>query len=158
GVDFDLIVLGISIGALPFVASELIAASPRWQRMVERVKTVRTTALQMWVTAPIEELASSADAPIVGAYQMPLETWADMTHLVSVEGWGARDGVRGLLYACGQLGSGNDPIPAQDPEAADLAMFEQVAQGFFTQDLAHVWPSGADPSTGGLRWDLLFDP
>ncbi|MFS8071844.1 MAG: hypothetical protein ACMG6S_36200, partial [Byssovorax sp.] len=157
GVDFDRVVLGISIGALPFVASELVAASPRWQRMVEHVKTVRTVSLQLWSTEPIGELAGSRGAPVVGAYQVPLETWADMSHLVPVEGWSEREGVRGILYACGQLGHGDDPVAASDPRAEDRAAMERLTRGFLTEHLGHLWPSGADAG-GGLRWKALHDP
>ncbi|MFY0568385.1 NAD(P)-binding protein [Archangium lansingense] len=157
GEDFHHVVLGISLGALPFVASELIAASPRWQRMVEHVKTVRTVSMQLWVTTPIEQLASNASAPVTTAYQVPLETWADMSHLLPSEGWKARDGVRGILYACGQLGDGDDPVSVRDPRADDRAALEGFARGFLEEHLPHIWPGGAD-SRGRLRWEGLFDP
>lgn len=157
GEDFHQVVLGISIGALPFIASELIAASPKWRRMVEHVKTVRTVSMQLWVTTPIGPLASSTDAPVTTAYQVPLETWADMSHLLPVEGWKTRDGVRGLLYACGQLGNGDDPVAEKDPRVDDRAALEGVARDFLEEHLGHIWPGGADPS-GNLQWDRLFDP
>jgi uncharacterized protein with NAD-binding domain and iron-sulfur cluster len=157
GDDFHHVLLGISLGALPFVASELIAASPKWQRMVEHVKTVRTVSMQVWTTTPIGQLASNSDAPVTTAYQVPLETWADMSHLLPVEGWKERDGVRGILYACGQLGHGDDPVSVNDPRADDQAALEGVARGFLEQHLAHIWPGGAD-SRGSIRWEGLFDP
>ena len=157
GADFDQVLLGISLGALPFVASELIAASPRWQRMVEHVKTVRTVSMQLWTTQPIGALAASEEAPVTTAYQVPLESWADMSHLIPFEGWNERDGVRGILYACGQLGDGNDPVSQSDPRAADRAALEDVARGFLEEHLPHIWPAGAD-SRGQLRWEQLFDP
>ncbi|WP_163998020.1 FAD-dependent oxidoreductase [Pyxidicoccus caerfyrddinensis] len=156
GTDFDRVLLGISLGALPSVASELIAASPRWRRMVEHVKTVRTVSAQLWVTEPLGPLASSADAPMMTAYQVPLETWADMSHLIPTEGWKAGDGVQGILYACGQLGHGDDPVAASDPRVGDRAALEAVARGAVGEQLAHLWPGGAD-ARGGLRWELLFD-
>ena len=57
----------------------------------------------------------ATDEPVMTAYQVPLETWANMAHLLPIEGWRERDGVRGLLYACGQLGQGDDPVSASDP-------------------------------------------
>src|SRR5439155_3164814 len=38
--DFDQVVLGIPLGALPIVAQELIDASPAWKAMVAQVETV----------------------------------------------------------------------------------------------------------------------
>lgn len=42
GEDFDVVLCGLSIGALPVVAPDLVRANPRWARMVEGVKTVQT--------------------------------------------------------------------------------------------------------------------
>jgi uncharacterized protein with NAD-binding domain and iron-sulfur cluster len=157
GADFDHVVLGISIGALPFVASELIAASPRWQRMIEHVKTVRTASVQLWTTEPVDRLAARSDAPILTSYQAPLETWADMSHLLPMERSSERAGVRGILYACGQLGHGGDPVAPRDPRDGDRQALERVAHGFLEQDLAHLWPRATDAGSG-MRWDALFDP
>lgn len=156
GVDFDHVVLGISIGALPFIASELIDASPRWRRMVENIKTVRTASLQLWTTEPVGPLATSAHAPVLTAFKVPLETWADMTHLVPIEGWS--ESVRGILYSCGQLGHGDDPVASSDPHDEDLAALERIARGFLAGDLRHIWPGGVDTKSGDVRWDTLFDP
>src|SRR5262249_50815715 len=48
GRDFDRVILGISIGAFPFVCKQLIAARPRFRAMVEHVKTTQTQAVQLW--------------------------------------------------------------------------------------------------------------
>jgi uncharacterized protein with NAD-binding domain and iron-sulfur cluster len=157
GEDFHQVLLGISLGALPFIASELIAASPKWQRMVEHVHTVRTVSVQLWVTTPVGPLAESMDAPVTTAYQVPLETWADMSHLIPSEGWREHEGVRGILYACGQLGHGGHPVAASDPRIDDRAALEAVTRGFLGEHLAHLWPGGAE-TDGGLRWEALFDP
>ncbi|WP_437597125.1 NAD(P)-binding protein [Sorangium sp. So ce590] len=157
GAHFDHVLLGISIGALPSIAPELIKASPRWRRMIEHVKTVRTVSLQLWVSQPVGRLGTSAHAPVVGAYRVPLETWADMSHLAPVEGWRAGEGVQGILYACGQLGHGDDPVAAGDPRVDDLAALERTALDFLEKDLGHIWPAGRE-AAGGVRWDALFDP
>ncbi|ADO72706.1 NAD(P)-binding protein [Stigmatella aurantiaca] len=157
GTDFHRVLLGISAGALPFIASELIAASPRWQHMVKNVQTVRTVSLQLWVNAPIGPLATSVDAPVTTAYQVPLETWADMSHLIPIEGWKKSSGVQGILYACGQLGHGSDPVSESDPRAYDRAALEETARRFLQEHLSHIWPGGAD-ARGGLQWERLFDP
>ncbi|WP_437597127.1 FAD-dependent oxidoreductase [Sorangium sp. So ce590] len=125
--------------------------------MIEHVKTVRTVSLQLWVSQPVGRLGTSAHAPIVGAYRMPLETWADMSHLAPVEGWRAGEGVQGILYACGQLGHGDDPVAARDPRVDDLAALERTALDFLEKDLGHIWPAGRE-AAGGVRWDALFDP
>ena len=32
--DFDFVVLGLGVGALPYVCSEMIASNPRWRKSV----------------------------------------------------------------------------------------------------------------------------
>lgn len=132
GVDFDRAILGISIGALPSIAPALIAANPRWQTMVANVKTVRTLSMQLWLTSPIETFASSTAQPVVGAYRVPLETWADMSHVLPLERF--RDDVRGVLYACGQLGRADDVTPA------DYSSLDKMATAFVDENLRHLWP------------------
>ena len=49
--DFDFVVLGVGVGALPYVCREIVASNPRWRMMVDRVKTVATQAFQIWLGA-----------------------------------------------------------------------------------------------------------
>ena len=41
-------VLGVGLGAIPFVCRDLVTRDPRWREMVEHVKTVATQAFQIW--------------------------------------------------------------------------------------------------------------
>jgi uncharacterized protein with NAD-binding domain and iron-sulfur cluster len=47
--DFDFVVLGVGIGAIPHVCREIVARDPRWSAMVQHVKTVATQAFQIWL-------------------------------------------------------------------------------------------------------------
>src|SRR6185436_16609870 len=40
--DFDLVVLGVGLGAIPQVCGDLVARDPRWRAMVSHVRTVAT--------------------------------------------------------------------------------------------------------------------
>jgi len=46
GRDFDDVILGASIGSLPYMTRDLARASPRWQAMLDHVPTVATQAAQ----------------------------------------------------------------------------------------------------------------
>jgi uncharacterized protein with NAD-binding domain and iron-sulfur cluster len=103
--DFDQVVLGISLGALPYICCDLIKNHPKWQQMVDNVKTVRTQALQLWLKPTAYQLGwRLGGQPILDAHHVtPLTTWADMTHLLNREGWPAR-GDRyplNIAYFCG---------------------------------------------------------
>lgn len=77
--------LGISLGALPFICPELIKAKLEWQQLVENVKTVTTQGEQLWLKPTLKELGWAKDSPVMGTYVEPLDTYADMTHLISRE-------------------------------------------------------------------------
>jgi len=103
GRDFDLVVLGIAVGALPAITQELSAASAPWREMLARTKTVQTQAAQLWLTKTSADLGWThgetvlvADAPLVGS-------WADMSHLLARETWPAATGVRSIAYFCGVM-------------------------------------------------------
>ncbi len=49
GKDFDAVVFAISLGMVPHVCDELLAASPAWRSMVDHVGTVATQAFQLWL-------------------------------------------------------------------------------------------------------------
>src|SRR6185436_7273140 len=86
--DFDLVVLGVGIGAVPHVCREIVARDPRWRAMVDHVKTTATQAFQLWMTTDMQELGWT-DAPItLSGFAEPFDTWADMRHLIPREGWG----------------------------------------------------------------------
>ena len=92
GRDFDHVVLGIALGALPDVAPKLRAASARWEAMLARTKTVATQALQLWLTPDLEGLGWKSGTTILTGYVEPFDTWGEMSHLLPREDWKARPG------------------------------------------------------------------
>jgi uncharacterized protein with NAD-binding domain and iron-sulfur cluster len=60
GQDFDQVVFGISLGSVPMLCSELVAANPDWQAMVDHVQTTATQAFQTWLLADDAGLGSAA--------------------------------------------------------------------------------------------------
>ncbi len=63
GEDFDEVVLGIPIGALPSICGELISSNERFRRGIETSATVQTQAFQLWVRKDAAELGC-APAPV----------------------------------------------------------------------------------------------
>lgn len=47
--DFDFVVLGVSVGAIPDVCREVLARDVNWRRMTEEIKTVESQAFQIWL-------------------------------------------------------------------------------------------------------------
>jgi uncharacterized protein with NAD-binding domain and iron-sulfur cluster len=155
--DFDCVVLGVGIGAVPHVCREIVARDPRWQRMVQSVRCVSTQAFQLWLDAGTAGLGWKGPAGVtLSGFVEPFDTWADMSHLLPVESWPAQREPRSVAYFCSVL-----PEPAADPGRAEqgypAARREEVKQSaihFLERDVQHLWPDAADPR-GGFRWDLL---
>jgi uncharacterized protein with NAD-binding domain and iron-sulfur cluster len=151
GEDFDDVVLAMSIGSMGGVCDELADKHPRFATMLEKVPTVATQALQVWMSADRESLEFSPDGMVSGAYVSPLDTLCDMSHLLEREGW--QDGaVRSVGYFCGTMAEVED-------ETQEAATARALSEG-----LAHLrahavtlWPGAAD-GDGSFDWALLHDP
>jgi uncharacterized protein with NAD-binding domain and iron-sulfur cluster len=105
GEHFDDVVLAIPVGALPAICQELVDEdAPTFGRMIEDSATVRTQAVQLWLDDdPARYGLTSHRGGLAGAYPKPLDTCADMSHLLERERWPAGSGVRGLAYLCSVL-------------------------------------------------------
>lgn len=144
GTDFDQVILGASLGSIPYLAEELIAASPRWRDMVAKVGTVATHAAQFWLNRTAKDLGWNAlvaqhnPGPqsdlktVITSFSEPLDTWADMTDLIPHEDWPA-DGPVQLAYFCSPAHNvGVDPGP-----------FTQRVRDWADRDLTRMWPGAA---------------
>lgn len=154
GDDFDFVVLGIGIGAIPYVCGDLIARDRRWREMVDHVKSVPTQALQLWLTEDASALGLKDGPSNTSGFVEPFDTWADMTHLVSEESHRAR--VRSIGYFCSVL---RDASPL-DQESSSYpgerrAEVKRNAVRFLNEDIVHLWPGAVD--RGGFRWPILVD-
>ncbi len=161
GVDFDIVVLGISIGAFPFVAADLAKRDPKLATMIERVKTTQTQAFQLWLEPDLQKLGWTLGKPVLGAYVEPIDTWADMTHLIPREDWPADMTPGNLAYFCGAL-SDLEPVPGPSDRDYPKRQRERArtqALAFLKEDVRPLWPDATtqtDP--GGIDWSLLVDP
>jgi uncharacterized protein with NAD-binding domain and iron-sulfur cluster len=131
GKNFDRVLFGISIGALPVVAAELVAASSKLQKMVLKVKTTRTEAYQTWLKPDLRGLGWDQDPPILSGYLDPLNTWSDMSHLLVREN--VDPAVHNISYFCGQM-------PDSVPVAAAAAHVRQSADALLNELSRSLWP------------------
>lgn len=154
GRDFDFVILGIGLGAIPHVAPELVARSGRVREMVARVGTVATQAFQVWMSAGMRSLGWHGGRTTVSAFVEPFDTWADMSHLLSRERWprAPKDSnnapPRSIAYFCSVLPEGPGGLDARREEV------RQGALEFLRRDVRALWPRAVD-KRGRFRWDLL---
>ena len=153
GDDFDEVVLAIPVGALGPICGELADADPRFAQMLRSAETVRTKALQVWLSRSIAELREHPDGerldPPATAYAAPFDTYCDMSHLLAVEGYGAADGPKGVAYFCAVL-----PETGAVAEAQDAVRAGAVRQ--LEREAAAIWPRAFD--RGAFDWNVVFDP
>lgn len=155
--DFDFVVLGIGLGAIPGVCQDLIDRDQRWRDMVMHLKTVNTQAFQVWLGENMEQLGWNDPPLALSAFVQPFETWADMSHLIREERWKVSPGA--IAYFCSAL---TDPVMLQEtsdkdyPERRRLEVRENAIR-YLNNDIAQLWPK-ALRRRGEFRWDLLMDP
>lgn len=150
GEDFDHVVFGLSIGAVPHVCSQVLQQKERWREMVEHVKVVRTQAAQLWLSKNIADMGwppaidgrCYSERAVFGAYVEPLDTWADMSQLIPVEAWDVP--VNNIAYFCGCMSDATAPTTAS-PRALTRELLQQ--------HMHLVWPRAATP--GAFRYDWL---
>lgn len=155
GRDFDIVVLGASLAALPVIGSELLApgtGSERLRRMHEKVQTVQTLAMQLWLKPDLSGMGWKDGSTILTGYGEPYDTWADMTHLLPREQWPAGAMPGNISYFCGPLAEqdvappfGTHPeYPEEQTERA-----KAIAAEWLAKYTAGMWPSAVARGTSG---------
>ena len=154
GVDFDHVVLAVSVGMLPAVAGELIKDRPEWREMTSRIRTVATQALQIWLRPDEPSLGWNEPAVTISAYLRPFETWASMPQTLWAEDWPDHDRPRTVAYFCGTL---NATWPTDEVGAGYARRYEQhvraEAAGYVDRNLGPYFPAAV--SEQGFSWHLL---
>jgi uncharacterized protein with NAD-binding domain and iron-sulfur cluster len=121
GVDFDVAVLAVSIGALPHVAAPIIEHHDRWRAMVRGVGTVATRAAQVWLVPGEEALGWPAPGATFAGLEAPFDTCASMTHLLDRERWSGAGAPKSLAYLCAAVAERSGDAP--QPDGDDLDAF-----------------------------------
>jgi uncharacterized protein with NAD-binding domain and iron-sulfur cluster len=153
GKDFDLVVLGVGVGAIPHVCRDIVARDPRWRAMTQFVKSVPTQAFQVWMTPGVRELGWPHGAGNLSGFVEPFDTWADMTHLAGEESFRERPG--SIAYFCSVLPDRPDAAGIAYARARALEV-KRNAIRFLNRDIGHLWPN-ARRGSAGFRWELLAD-
>lgn len=164
GVDFDQIVLGISINALPMICGEIIEAQPAWREMLAHVTAIPTMGIQLWMYPDIAGLGSPMwrnEICMVSTYAEPCDTWADKTDILVRESWPDAHTPNSIAYLTGPMKPPDAVLkPWSDhgypAEAKEIV--KGYAQDFLANHARPLWPNWLDPLTSQPRWQLLVDP
>ena len=154
--DFDFVVLGVGIGAIPYICPEILARDGRWRDMVDKVKTGPSQAFQVWLSEDLDALGWRGPNLIGSGFAGPFDTWCDMAHTVPEEGWATPP--KTVVYFCGVL-AGSATAPEQHEPGFQARQQDTVRRNaveYLRYTARHLWPKAYD-ETGDFRWDLLVD-
>jgi uncharacterized protein with NAD-binding domain and iron-sulfur cluster len=154
--DFDFVVLGVGLGAIPHVCQDLIERDERWRDMVKHLKTVNTQAFQIWLREDMEQLGWIDPPLALSAFVQPFETWADMSHLIREERW--KVSPKAIAYFCSVL---KDPLLSNEVSADNYpkqrrSEVRKNAIRYLNREIDQLWPK-ATTRRGKFKWDLLMD-
>jgi uncharacterized protein with NAD-binding domain and iron-sulfur cluster len=154
GVDFDHVVLAVSLGMLPVVGGELIEDRVEWREMTSRISTVATQAFQIWLRPDEPSLGWDEPGVTISAYLRPFETWASMPQTLWSEDWPEHHRPGTVAYFCGTL---NAPWPTTEVGADYLRRYQQYAReqatNYIDQNLGLYFPNAVTEQ--GFDWHLL---
>jgi uncharacterized protein with NAD-binding domain and iron-sulfur cluster len=146
GEDFDDVVLGIPVGALPPICQELAAANEDFRKMLDNSHTVMTQAFQVWVTHDAAKLGFPfPNGTLTSCYVEPVDTYCDMSQTLECEPWPSADDVGMVAYFCGVL-----PETAIDSQAQGDERVRSAAIEFLKTHVLELWPH--------FDWGVLVDP
>lgn len=154
GEDFDFVVLGVGIGAVPHLCPELLNASERWRDMVTHVTTVPSQAFQVWLNEDMATLGWHQPPTTLSAFAKPFDTWADMGHVADMEEWAQAPAA--IAYFCSVM---EDETATRDDAGFPRRKHDEVqaaAIEFLNTEVGHLWPAAME-AEGSFRWSLLKD-
>ncbi|MFV2090472.1 MAG: hypothetical protein ACC642_07450, partial [Pseudomonadales bacterium] len=148
GEDFDFLVLGVSLGAIPRVCGDFLERDQKWRDMVANVKTVATQCFQLWMDRGMPELGWDDQASTMSGFTEPFDTWSDMTHLLRHEDW--QQDPAAIAYFCNVLPDSREGLERQRETVRENAI------RFMNEEMIHLWPQSAGED-GGFDWSMLAD-
>jgi uncharacterized protein with NAD-binding domain and iron-sulfur cluster len=157
GTDFDMVLLGISLGAHKYICKELIDASSKWKDSVDNVGVVRTQGLQLWMNKTMAESGWEHPRGILSGFVEPFDTWSDMSDLILREKWSAAQNVEQVAYFCNAFPD-DELAPFSDPTypAKERDKVMQLARQFLDGPALDIFTKSADPITAGKFNDNIL--
>jgi uncharacterized protein with NAD-binding domain and iron-sulfur cluster len=167
GKDFDIVVLGIAIGALQPLTTELYRASEAWCRMIDTIETVQTQAIQLWMQPSAEQLGVDgprpfdvdSPRPVVGGFAEPYSSWTDFSDLIGRENWPDSANLHSIAYSCGVLKHMDLDSPQHESQKDADERVYKIALDFMKTDSKPLWPKATRPfQPSELDWSKLVAP
>jgi uncharacterized protein with NAD-binding domain and iron-sulfur cluster len=154
GVDFDHVVLAVSLAMVEIVAAELIDDQPEWRAMTDHVRTVATQAFQVWLRPDEPALGWPRPGVTTSAYVPPFDTWASMPQTLWAEDWPGEQRPGTVAYFCGAFDAPwpNNETPADYVRSSRDAVC-RAAVHHLDHHVGLYLPGAVTPD--GFAWHLL---
>ncbi|WP_170229673.1 NAD(P)-binding protein [Polyangium fumosum] len=163
GRDFDRVVLGVGLGVVPALCEEIVAdaGNPRFAAMLREVTTTPTVSAQLWKRDDLRATGWPLPPPVMIPYAAPLDTWADMSHLLPRESFPEPGGPRSLAYLTAAMDD-DEPPPIERSAyvgyaARQLQRVRTLTARHLDTSAAHLWPAISRPD-GALDRSRLHAP
>jgi uncharacterized protein with NAD-binding domain and iron-sulfur cluster len=154
GQDFDEVLLGISIGAIPYLCGALIAASPAWRNMVENIQTNRPTVVQAWFNRSTAEMGWEYGIMNGDIGTQPINLQTSMNQIIARENWTPESKPEALVYYSGIFP--DDPDQPPPPDASYPAKEHEAMRGVAIQFLnQHADVYSPHMKQGAFHWETL---
>lgn len=152
----DIVVLGISLGALGAICEPLAAANPKWRELLDKLPAIQTQSAQLWMTRDLQQLGGPVKWPTMVAAPEPYDVWADMSHVISHELWPPGAAPASVQYLCGPMKGDYLERPPSDhgvPVEAWQSARDQIKR-WLEQYGRALWTNSATPGNA-FDWNLL---
>ena len=110
-----------------------------------------TQAFQLWLNRPTDRLGwPFREKSIMTAYVEPLDTYADMSHLLPAEAWPADERVDDIAYFCGVI----EEREGETQESANEHAHDNAIE-YLERDARGIWPRPRDRAamaSTGVVW------
>ncbi len=154
GVDFDQLVLAVSLGMVELVADELIVDRPDWREMTAHMRTVATQAFQLWLRPEESALGWHRPGVTTSGYVAPFDTWASMPQTLWAEDWPEHDSPRTVAYFCGAFDAEWPPEGDHDEYVARCSRDVRTHAVRYLDHHVGLYLPGA-VTERGFAWHLL---
>ena len=164
GTDFDVVVLGIALGALkqlnpqdPSLCAGLIAQSPAFANWINNTGIIPSMGVQLWSDKTLGELGWIQGKPALVSGPEYLNIWADMSPVLAFES-GGQSSSKSLHYLTGTYSTQlyKQPRSATTTPAAAAADIRAQTVDWLNDEVKSWWPLAR--SSGGFDWSVLTAP